>query len=245
MLVRILGSGTIAGKTNRNCSGYLVDDRILLDCGPGTWRALDSRGTELQRINNVLISHFHVDHISDLIVLLWARNVLEIGKEQVFSIFGPSGIRTWYEKLTTAHNDWIGEVQVEIHELSEGTVKVEDYTIEASSTYHTFNSICFRITDSSNRSLFYSGDTGWNENLIKLANSCDLAIIEASVSSENRATDHLSSRLAAAIARKAEVKRLILTHFYPEAFNQDPLAEARKEYGGEITIAQDGLTVAF
>jgi ribonuclease BN (tRNA processing enzyme) len=245
VFVRILGSGTIAGQTNRNCSGYLVDDRILLDCGPGTWRSLDSRGIELRLINIVLISHFHVDHISDLIALLWARNVLKIDKEQVFSIFGPSGTRAWYEKLTAVHSDWLHEAQVEIHELSEGGAKTEGYTIKASSTYHTLNSICFRITDSSNRSLFYSGDTGWNENLVKLANSCDLAIIEASVSSENKATDHLSSRLAAVIAQRAEVKRLILTHFYPEALNQDPLAEARKEYEGEITIAQDGLTVVF
>ena len=245
MLLKILGSGTIAGKTNRNCSGYLVDERILIDCGPGIWRALDSSGSELRLINNVLISHFHVDHISDLIVILWARNVLEIGKEQVFSIFGPPGIKTWYRKLTMAHSDWIGELQVEIHELSGNTEKVDNYTIATISTSHTFNSVCFKITDSSNKSLFYSGDSGWSENLIEIADSCDLAIIEASVSPDNKVPDHLSSRLAAKIAQMAKVKRLILTHFYPEAFIHDPLTEARKEYGGEITIAQDGLTVAF
>lgn len=245
MIVRILGSGTIAGKTNRNCSGYLVDKCLLLDCGPGIWRALDSSGSDLRLINNVILSHFHVDHTSDLIVLLWARHVLEIGKEQVFSLFGPPGIKAWYKKLAVANKDWIGELQVEVHELSGRKVKVGDYTIRTLPTLHTFNSICIRITDSYNKSLFYSGDSGWNDNLIEVADSCDLAIIEASVSPENTAEDHLSSRLAAKIARKAKVKRLVLTHFYPEAFNHDPLIEARKEYEGEITIAQDGLTVDF
>jgi len=245
MTVRILGSGTIAGKINRNCSGYLVDKCLLLDCGPGIWRALDSSGSELRLINDVIISHFHVDHTSDLIVLLWARHVLDIGKEQVFSIFGPPGVKDWYKKLAAAHDDWLGEMLVEIHELSGRKMKVGDYTIKTLPTFHTFNSICIRITDPFNKSLFYSGDSGWNENLIEIADSCDMAVIEAAVSPENTAPDHLSSRLAAKIAHQATVKRLILTHFYPEVFDHDPLREARKEYGGDITIARDGLTVDF
>jgi ribonuclease BN (tRNA processing enzyme) len=41
MKIKILGSGTvIPAQPVRNCSGYLIDKNLLLDCGPGTWRAL-------------------------------------------------------------------------------------------------------------------------------------------------------------------------------------------------------------
>jgi len=245
MKLRILGSGTIAGQTNRNCSGYLVDDCILLDCGPGIWRALDGSGSDLKLIDKIFISHFHVDHISDLIPILWARHVLEIGKEHTLSIFGPPGVKNWFKKLTHVHRDWISQLNVKIQEILGQRITADGYIIETLPTFHTKKSICYRMTDSSNISLFYSGDTGWNDNLVHLANVCNLAIMEASVSSENQAPDHLSPQLAARIARRADVKMLMLTHFYPEALIRDPLGEAAREFDGKIVVAQDGLTLNF
>jgi len=40
MLLKILGSGTIKTAYLKNCSGYLINDEFLLDCGTGIWRAL-------------------------------------------------------------------------------------------------------------------------------------------------------------------------------------------------------------
>ena len=49
MQVRVLGCGTIAGRTGKNCSGYLIDEQILLDCGPGIWSALYSAEQPLKQ----------------------------------------------------------------------------------------------------------------------------------------------------------------------------------------------------
>jgi len=59
----------------------------------------------------------------------------------------------------------------------------------------------------------------------------------------NPAADHLSPQSAGAIAHRSGAKMLLLTHLYPEALEEDPLATAAKEYSGEIAIAHDGLTI--
>lgn len=243
MRLRVLGSGTSAGGTDRNCSGYLVDDSILLDCGPGIWRALDDIGHNLQLIDKIFISHFHVDHVSDLISILWSRYVLKFGQEKRLSIFGPPSTRTWFRKSTRVYREWINKLHVEIHELLNGQLVLDGYSIQTSPTLHGQNSICFRIADSSNSSLFYSGDSGWSENLIHLANSCNLAIIEASISSRKQAVEHLSPQLAARIAHCADAQMLLLTHMYPDALGHDPVTEAKREYNGEIAVAFDGFTI--
>jgi ribonuclease BN (tRNA processing enzyme) len=243
MRLKVLGSGTAAGQTDRNCSGYLVDGRILLDCGPGIWRALNGSVEELRAIDTILISHFHIDHISDLVPILWARYVLQIGQRQTLALFGPRATKRWFKKLTLAHRDWVRELLVTVHELTGQTVTVAGYLIETRPTLHTPNSICYRITDSAHTCLFYSGDSAGNADLVEPARSCDLAIVEASVPSTSRAADHLSARLAGALAHRAGARKLLLTHLYPEALQDDPLAEAKKEYAGEITVAQDGLTI--
>jgi len=44
MLIRILGSGTIKTSYLKNCSGYLLNDEFLLDCGPGIWSKCNAKG---------------------------------------------------------------------------------------------------------------------------------------------------------------------------------------------------------
>jgi ribonuclease BN (tRNA processing enzyme) len=51
------------------CSSYVVSGRdraVLLDCGPGTVERLWRRGL-LQRLDAVVTSHTHADHVLDLL----------------------------------------------------------------------------------------------------------------------------------------------------------------------------------
>jgi len=55
--------------------------------------------------------------------------------------------------------------------------------------------------------------------------------------------DHLTPVLAAKIADLAGVKRLMLTHLYPEVWQFEPAIEAARYFKGEIILAQDELVV--
>jgi ribonuclease BN (tRNA processing enzyme) len=50
--------------------------------------------------------------------------------------------------------------------------------------------------------------------------------------------------LAGRIAREAQSKKLLLTHFYPVFQGHDIREECRKEYSGEILLAVDGMKVS-
>jgi ribonuclease BN (tRNA processing enzyme) len=54
---------------------------------------------------------------------------------------------------------------------------------------------------------------------------------------------HLTPTLAGRVAREAECKRLVLTHFYPPCDELDITRIVEKEYSGEIILAEDLMKI--
>src|SRR3954465_8887707 len=52
-------------------SGYLVDDRLLLDCGPGVLARLRRLHDGWPRLDAIVISHWHLDHWGDIVPWVW------------------------------------------------------------------------------------------------------------------------------------------------------------------------------
>ena len=69
------------------------------------------------------------------------------------------------------------------------------------------------------------------------------AVAECACPNERKAEGHLPPREAGEIASLARVKRLVLTHFYPECEGADILGQGRETYAGEIILAEDLLRV--
>jgi ribonuclease Z len=98
------------------------------------------------------------------------------------------------------------------------------------------------------RKIVYSGDTAPCEPLAELAEGADLLIHEATYADCDKAlavrSGHSTAREAAALARKAGVHSLCLTHFSPRYENEaertldDLLAEAREEFANTV-LAED------
>ena len=93
--------------------------------------------------------------------------------------------------------------------------------------------------------MVYSGDTDECETLIELAAGTDLLICESSMPDQHKVPGHLAPSLAGAIASRAKVKRLVLTHLYPLCDEVDIVKQARSTYKGPITVAEDLMTFRF
>jgi ribonuclease BN (tRNA processing enzyme) len=54
---------------------------------------------------------------------------------------------------------------------------------------------------------------------------------------------HLTPSLAGDIATRAGVKKLVLTHFYPECDQANIEQECRKTYDGPLVLAEDLMRI--
>ncbi|QXI25978.1 MBL fold metallo-hydrolase [Pseudomonas vanderleydeniana] len=88
----VLGSGG-PGATGRAGAGYalLLDGtpRILVDAGPGTFARIGEARLDLRKLDIVLLTHLHVDHVAELPGIIKARAV-SARSDIDFRIFGPS-----------------------------------------------------------------------------------------------------------------------------------------------------------
>ncbi|GIM92842.1 ribonuclease Z [Actinoplanes toevensis] len=91
-------------------------------------------------------------------------------------------------------------------------------------------------------------DTGLCDNVYALAENADLLVIESTFLEEDAElaaqVGHLTAAQAATVARKSNVRTLVLTHFsqrYPDPSRF--LAEAGPHFNGDIVLAEDLMRV--
>ncbi|GIF19265.1 ribonuclease Z [Actinoplanes tereljensis] len=91
-------------------------------------------------------------------------------------------------------------------------------------------------------------DTGLCDNVYALAENADLLVIESTFLDEDAdlaaQVGHLTAAQAATVARKSNVRTLVLTHFsqrYPDQSRF--LTEARPHFNGDIVLAEDLMRV--
>ena len=68
-----LGTSASAPSARRNLPGHVIkhdEHRFLVDCGEGTQRQILQSGIGFKRLNRILITHSHLDHILGLAGLL-------------------------------------------------------------------------------------------------------------------------------------------------------------------------------
>jgi ribonuclease Z len=97
------------------------------------------------------------------------------------------------------------------------------------------------------RRIVYSGDTRPTKNLERLAEKADLLIHEATFEDElqEKAVEdgHSTPSQAATIAKKARVKRLILTHVSSRYKNPKSLVEQAKKIFSQSEVAEDLMEI--
>ncbi len=97
------------------------------------------------------------------------------------------------------------------------------------------------------KKVVYITDTVLNKNCIKIAKNADVLICESTFASDlkHKAREymHLTSQEAAAIAKKARVKKLVLTHFSQRYKDESILEEEAKKIFKNTIAAKDFMTV--
>ena len=246
--VTVLGSGTCVPRLLRAASSVLLSfgrERILLDTGPGAMRRLLEAGSHPGEITALFYSHLHPDHTAELAPFLFsAKYPPGLRRQKPFVVVAARGFGAFYENLQKAYGSWIvlddGLMRIlEMDCLGPDSLELPAYTVRSCPVRHTPHSLAFRITTPSGVSVVYSGDTDFSEELIALAQGADLFLCESSMPDGMKVEGHLTPSLAGRMAAGAGVKRLVLTHLYPEADAVDLAAQCRQTWHGPLDVAQD------
>lgn len=235
-------------------SGYLVEtgqSRVLLDCGPGIAVMLGNY-VHASLLDAVVISHLHLDHCYD---------VLPIGKQAMrkaadapdrrIKLFVPKGARAKLDQLaalfpvkTFPDLNRAFDLAYEVVEYERGgTYALTDCSIELVPMVHTEPACGVRI-ESPTGSLAFTGDTGWNDNLVALAADVDIFLAESTLAEPDRTPHgHLSAGEVGRVAAAAGARSVVLTHF---GSAQDQWQQARRdevsaEFDGPVHLSRPGM----
>ena len=250
--ITILGSGTCVPSLKRSSCAVLMEigeKKLLFDSGPGTMHRLLSAGIEIFDIDVIFYSHFHPDHTAELVPFIFATKYPDSSRRNtLLTIAGGNGFLNFINKLKAVYGDWL--------ELPEGMLRFleldrngpdsrhfSSFAVETMPMNHQTESLGYRITDSNGKSIVYSGDTDTTENLVSLATGADLLICESAMPDTLKVPGHLTPSLAGDMAARANVKKLVLTHLYPECDQFDLAAQCRKTYQGPLVIAEDLMKI--
>jgi ribonuclease BN (tRNA processing enzyme) len=251
MRLTTIGTGTVAPHPRRVCAAHLVETdrvRLLLDCGHGAVHRMAALGTSWETITHVAITHFHPDHIGDLPLLLlaWRHGTLPPRSEPV-ALVGPPGTIGLVERLAAAYGDWLAapEYPFAVEELAPGaTLRLDGVTLGAFKVPHTEESVAYSVESDGER-IVYTGDTAFEPGLAEWATGCDILLAECSLPAEMAVATHLTPQECGALARLAEPRRLVLTHFYPPVERVDIAGIVGETFAGEVVLAEDGWSMTI
>lgn len=217
---------------------------IVLDAGNGIYKL--ERYVDGSKPVYLFLSHFHLDHIAGLHILVKFNS--RFGKG--LTICAGKGARKTLALIlrrpfTVPLKDL--KYKTEVLELPAASARVP-FAFKCLPLVHADPVLGYRL-EIDGKVVAYCTDTGYCENSLKLARNADLLISECAhrPGETNPDWPHLNPASAAALAKEAGVKNLVLAHFgadrYP-ALNDRANAQkiARKTFKN-TRAATDGLRI--
>lgn len=244
MNITILGSGTLLSDVSRKPCAFLLQqgrEKALLDVGPAILYQLKSLRIDVLELNTVFFTHFHPDHCADLIPFLLNRYLLHKEANRHLKIYGPVGLQSWFATMAGLQGSWLQQALPGLVELDKNKVNWSDCEVRTWPTHHTAESIAYRFDGE--KTYFFSGDTGYEPDLIEFARGVDVAFLECSHRDEHKMDGHLTASEAGQFADRAQVGRLIVNHLYPENDTDDLPRRIGRFYKGPVSVAADLMQI--
>jgi ribonuclease BN (tRNA processing enzyme) len=242
MRLTFLGTGSAMPTGERMQTGLLLedgDDRLLVDCGSGVLHTLARTDVGYEGVDTVLLTHHHLDHVSDLLVLLKARWLA--GKESL-TVVGPEGTEALVSELLDVHDYLQGRVDLTLRDIENPeSFEVAGFDVEAIETEHSMFGYAYRFDDE----LVFSGDTEALSEMAEFVNGASVLVHDCSFPDEVDVDNHPTPTQLGESLADADLDELYLTHLYPhtDGKHDEMRASIGEHFDGEIQFARDGLVV--
>jgi ribonuclease BN (tRNA processing enzyme) len=244
MRLTFLGTGSAMPLPDRAQTGLLLerdDRRVLVDCGAGVLHRLAATDPGHEGVSTVLLTHHHLDHVSDLLALVKARWLAGAGGIEVV---GPSGTKALVDDLFDAFGYLDGRVDVRVREVGAHDFSVAGFDVSAHETRHSVDGLAYRFAGDEG-DLTISSDTEAFEGLAAFADGSAVFVHDCSFPDDVDVSNHPTpAKLGDALAGH-DYGRVYLTHLYPhtEGRHEEMLDSLERRYEGDVRFARDGLRV--
>ncbi|MCP5146135.1 MAG: MBL fold metallo-hydrolase [Gammaproteobacteria bacterium] len=276
-------------------SALLVDGAVyLVDCGYGTLSALARAGLSYRFVDQIFLTHLHDDHCADVVTIVghqWTA-----GRTEPTFVHGPAGttrlldaalaynalneeIRTVDEARALKMADLFHANDIPASAKPVAVMRDERVTVTACENTHypeeskarmPHRAISYRF-DTASRSVVFSGDTSYSDNLVALARGADVLVCEAMdvpltrKAFEAKVADgeyaenpegvwhhiagtHTSTEDAGRMAAAAGVDTLVLNHLLPGALGAGAADEVyieavRRHFSGRVIVGSDQMRI--
>jgi ribonuclease Z len=219
---------------------------ILVDCPGNPTVRLKRAGFDINRVSEIILTHFHPDHVSGFASLLMSMWLL--GRKQPLGVYGLEVTLERAKKMMDLYDwdEWPGFYPVTFNpvEREEWTVVIDaaEIRIISSPVDHLVPTIGLRFEfPDTGRVIAYSCDTEPSQSVRRLAENADVLIHEATGPSRG----HTTPERAGEIATQAGVGALYLIHYPPQLVAPETLFErARQTFQGPVHVARDFLSIS-
>jgi len=276
--VTLLGTGVPTPRPDRFGPSTLVeagDQKLLIDAGRGASIRLYQIGVPLGRIDALLLTHYHSDHTSgvpDVWLTGWLASHYA-RRTRPFRVIGPVGAKTLMSNLEKAYAADIA-IRTADEKLPPAGIAVEVEEFDADGVVYQRSGVTviafevdhgdvikpaygYRI-EYGGRSAVISGDTRFNENVIKHGAGADLLVHEVAAARPEMMQEshvqrimahHTTAREAGTVFARTRPKLAAFTHFVLLGSDRIPpptldhvLAETRQTYDGPLALGEDLMT---
>lgn len=241
MQLQFVGTGDAFSSGGRYNTCLKLDaggDAMLVDLGGSSMLGLQRTGIDRNSIGTVLFTHYHGDHFAGLpFFILDAMFVAN--RSAPLTIAGGGDVEGRVRAIMEATYPGFFEkpkpfeirfVRIEAGRPSElGSVGVEAFPM----VHDDLAGPChgYRLSHGG-RTLAFTGDTGWHDHLMPLAQDADVLVSECCFETLEFPS-HLNLRQIAAWRRTIDIGRMIITHMAPDMLDYaGPLPDAEKAFDG-------------
>jgi ribonuclease Z len=273
--VTLLGTGVPIPRPERFGPATLIEageHTILIDAGRGATIRMFQIGVPIGQIDALLLTHFHSDHtvgIPDLWLTGWLHGHFG-ARRKPFHVIGPTGTSELIRHIESAYSRDV-EIRIEDEKLARehaaitteefvqdgvvyeaGGIRVIAFTVDHGAAIKP--AYGYRI-EYNGRSAVISGDTRYNENVVKFGTGADLLVHEVAMAPPELCGEphiqrvlnhHTTPQEAGLVFARAKPKLAAYTHLVmlastsvPAPSIQDLIAQTRETYSGPLEIGED------
>jgi ribonuclease BN (tRNA processing enzyme) len=215
---------------------------LLLDMGTGVLSRLYD-WLPPEELDALVLTHLHPDHFLDIYPF---RYFLEFcaPEKLPLKVLAPAGAVEHIQPLFNESDPANFERVFSFVDLAAGEFTIGDLKLAGHRMPHLEPTYGIELRAEGKR-VFYTSDTAFDERLVDLIKGADLLLAESTLlaSQAGEPVAHMATSQVGELARRAEVKRLVLTHLWPHFDRQQILAEVKKEFDGPVELADEGLVI--